>query len=48
MRMNYLLGGGARLCMEKWDWFALYYKQDIENKIKVEDKFIATSIVCYF
>ena len=41
-------GGGLGFAWKKWDWFALYYKQDIDNKIKVEDKFIATSIVCYF
>ena len=28
--------------------FILYYKQDIDNKIKIEDKYIASSIVCYF
>ena len=41
-------GGGLGFAWKKWDWFALYYKQDIENKIKIEDKFLATSIVCYF
>lgn len=41
-------GGGFGFAWKKWDWFALYYKQDIENKIKTEDKYIATSLVYYF
>lgn len=41
-------GGGFGFAWKKWDWFALYYKQDIENKIKIEDKYIASSIVYYF
>lgn len=45
---EYSIGGGAGFAWKKWDWFTLYYKQDLENKYHLEDKFIGTSIVCYF
>jgi len=45
---EYSVGGGIGFAWKRWDWFALYYKQDLDNKIKTEDKFIATSLVCYF
>lgn len=45
---EYSLGGGAGFAWEKWDWFALYYKQDLENKRHLNDNFIGTSFVYYF
>ena len=45
---EYSLGGGAGFAWKKWDWFALYYKQDLENDYHLEDKFIGTSFVYYF
>ena len=45
---DYSVGGGIGFAWKKWDWFALYYKQDIENKIDIDDKYIGTSIVYYF
>lgn len=45
---EYSLGGGAGFAWKKWDWFALYYKQDLENEYHLEDKFIGTSFVYYF
>lgn len=45
---EYSVGGGAGFAWKKWDWFALYYKQDLENKYHLDDKFIGTSFVYYF
>ena len=45
---EYSLGGGAGFAWKKWDWFALYYKQDLKNEKQLEDKFIGTSFVYYF
>lgn len=45
---EYSLGGGAGFAWKKWDWFALYYKQDLENDYHLEGKFIGTSFVYYF
>ena len=45
---DFSVGGGVGLAWKKWDWFALYYKQDIENKLNIDDKYIGTSLVYYF
>lgn len=45
---DFSVGGGAGFAWKKWDWFALYYKQDVERKYKIEDKFLAASLVYYF
>ena len=45
---EYSVGGGLGFAWKKWDWFALYYKQDLENEYHLEDKFIGTSFVYYF
>lgn len=45
---DFSVGGGAGFAWKKWDWFALYYKQDVERKYKIEDKFLATPLVYYF
>lgn len=45
---DFSVGGGVGVAWKKWDWFALYYKQDIENKLNIEDKYLATSLVYYF
>ena len=45
---EYSVGGGAGFAWKKWDWFTLYYKQDLENKYNSNDKFIGTSFVYYF
>lgn len=44
---KFSLGGGIGFAWKKWDWFTLYYKQDLENKLKVDDRFIGTSLVYY-
>ena len=45
---DYSIGGGIGFAWKKWDWFALYYKQDLENKLDIDDKYIGTSFVYYF
>lgn len=45
---EYSVGGGAGFAWKKWDWFVLYYKQDLENEHHFDDKFIGTSFVYYF
>lgn len=40
-------GGGLGFAWKKWDWFT-YYKQDIENKLSIDTKYIGTSFVRYF
>lgn len=45
---EFSVGGGLGFAWKKWDWFALYYKQDVENKLNIDDKYIGTSIVYYF
>lgn len=45
---EFSVGGGAGFAWKKWDWFALYYKQDLENKLHIDDKFVGTSLVLYF
>lgn len=45
---EFSVGGGLGFSWKKWDWFALYYKQDVENKLNIDDKYIGSSIVYYF
>lgn len=47
---KYSAGGGIGFAWKKWDWFTLYYKQDIgkKNELNEEFKFFGTSFVCYF
>jgi hypothetical protein len=45
---EYSIGFGVGMAWEKWDWFALYYKQDLENKKQLNDNFLGTSFVYYF
>ena len=45
---EYSVGGGAGFAWKKWDWFALYYKQDLENNKHLNDNFLGTSFVYYF
>lgn len=44
---EYSVGGGVGLAWKKWDLF-LYYKQGIENKLNIDDKYIGTSLIYYF
>lgn len=45
---EFSVGGGLGFARKKWDWFVLYYKQDLENKQHYDDKYIGTSFVYYF
>ena len=45
---EYSVGGGAGFAWRNWDWFSLYYKQDIKNESHFNDNFLGTSIVYYF
>ena len=45
---EYSVGCGIGVAWKKWDWFILYYKQDLENKLNVDGKFFGTSFVYYF
>ncbi len=52
IRENYLeneysAGCGVGFAGKHWDWL-LYYKQDVENKYSLDDKFLGTSVVYYF
>lgn len=41
------IGGGIGFAWKHWDWYT-YYKQDLENTNKLDDKFISTSFIYYF
>lgn len=45
---DFSVGGGIGFAWKKWDWFALYYKQDIQNKALLDNKSLGTSFVYYF
>ena len=45
---EYSVGGGFGMAWRHWDWLTLYYKQDLNNKYKLDDKFLGTSCVYYF
>lgn len=45
---EYSVGGGVGVAWRHWDWLVLYYKQDLNNKFKIDDKFISSSLVYYF
>ena len=45
---EYSVGVGMGFAWEEWDWFALYYKQDIESNVKNGNAYVASSIVYYF
>lgn len=44
---DFSVGGGFGIAWKHWDWY-IYYKQDLDNKDKLDDKFIGTSFVYYF
>ena len=44
---KFAVGGGLGFAWKKWDWFTLYYKQDINDKCGLENKFLGTSFVYY-
>lgn len=44
---DFSVGGGLGLAWKHWDWY-VYYKQDLDNKNNLDDKFIGTSFVYYF
>lgn len=44
---EYSVGCGVGVAWKKWDWFILYYKQDLENKLNVDGKFLGTSFIYY-
>ena len=44
---DFSVGGGLGFAWKKWDWFTLYYKQDITDKYCLGNKFLGTSFVYY-
>nr|WP_288695652.1 hypothetical protein [uncultured Prevotella sp.] len=44
---DFSVGGGLGFAWKKWDWFTLYYKQDINDKYSLGNKFLGTSFVYY-
>ena len=44
---DYSVGGGLGVAWKRWDWFTLYYKQDVDDKYKFGSKFLGTSFVYY-
>lgn len=45
---QFSVGGGAGIAWKHWDWLILYYKQDINNKLYLDDKYLGSSFVYYF
>ena len=45
---DFSAGGGIGFAWKKWDWFTLYYKQDIQNRALLDNKSLGTSFVYYF
>lgn len=45
---QFSVGGGAGFAWKHWDWLTLYYKQDLDNKYSLDDKFLGTSLIYYF
>lgn len=44
---DFSVGGGLGFAWKKWDWFTLYYKQDVSDKYNLGNKFLGTSFVYY-
>lgn len=44
---DFSVGGGLGFAWRHWDWY-VYYKQDLDNKNELDDKFIGTSFMYYF
>ncbi len=44
---DFSAGGGIGFAWKKWDWFTIYYKQDVSDKYSLGNKFLGTSLVYY-
>lgn len=44
---DFSAGGGLGFAWKKFDWFTLYYKQDITDKYSLGNKYLGTSFVFY-
>lgn len=45
---QFSVGGGVGFAWKHWDWLTLYYKQDLDNKYLLDDKYLGTSLIYYF
>jgi len=42
------VGGGLGFAWHHWDWLMAYYRQSLDNKKELDDRFLGTSLIYYF
>lgn len=47
LESKFSIGGGTGIAWKRWDWLVLYYKQDLQKKYELDDKFLGSSLVLY-